>query len=65
MPIKRTNLQVRRVSSAVSMEVKYVNLLHAEANECSKCLGEQLGKRISSFYRTFKKQIHNNIIHLT
>lgn len=44
MPIKRTNLQVKRVSSAVSMEVKYVNLLHAEAKECSKCLGEQLGK---------------------
>lgn len=40
MPIKRRDLQVRRVSSAMSMEVKYVNLLHTEANECSKCLGE-------------------------
>lgn len=33
MPIKSTNLQVRRVSFTMSMEVKYVNLLHAKG-EC-------------------------------
>lgn len=39
MPIKRRNLQERRVSSTMSMRVKYVNLLHAEGDCVLKMLG--------------------------
>lgn len=49
MPIKRTDLQVRRVSSTMSMEVKYVNLLCAEGECMLKMLGRTAVRKNKRF----------------